>query len=54
MSSPLQKKIPGRKSDSEAGCIFENFTPEQGNSLKILAVGTRNHGVSLPLSLLSP
>ena len=34
--------------DSEAGCIFENFTPKQGNSLKILVAGTRNHGVSLP------
>ena len=42
------KKIPGRKPDSEAGCIFENFTPKQGNSLKTLAAGTRNHGVSLP------
>ena len=42
------EKIPERKSDSEAGCIFENFTPKQGNSLKILAAGTRNHGVSLP------
>ena len=41
------KKIPGRKPDSEAGCIFENFTPKQGNSLKILAAGTRKHGVSL-------
>ena len=28
--------------------MFENFTPKQGNSLKILAAGTRNHGVSLP------
>ena len=27
-------KIPGRKPDSEAGCIFENFTLKQGNSLK--------------------
>ena len=42
------QKIPGRKPDSEAGCIFENFTPKQGNSLKILAAGTRNHGLSLP------
>ena len=42
------QKIPERKSDSEAGCIFENFTPKQGDSLKILAAGTRNHGVSLP------
>ena len=43
------EKIPERrKSDSEAGCIFQNFTPKQGNSLKILATGTRNHGVSLP------
>ena len=42
------KKIPGRKPDSEAGCIFENFAPKQDNSLKILAAGTRNHGVSLP------
>ena len=41
------KKVPRRKPDSEAGCIFENFTPKQGNSLKILAAGTRNHGVSL-------
>ena len=46
--SPRPEKIPGRKPDSEAGCIFENFTPKQGNSLKILAAGTRNHGVSLP------
>ena len=45
-SSP--KKIPGRKTDSEAGCIFENLTPKQDNSLKILAAGARNHGVSLP------
>ena len=46
------KKIPGRKPDSGAGCIFENFTPKQGNFLKILAAGgTRNHGVSLPLPL---
>ena len=37
------EKIPERKSDSEAGCIFENFTPKQGNSLKILAAGTHNH-----------
>ena len=28
--------------------MFENFTPKQGNSLKILAAGTRNHGVLLP------
>ena len=41
------KKI--RKPDSEAGSIFENFTPKRGNSLKILAAGTRNHGVSFPL-----
>ena len=46
-----KKKIPGRKPDSEAGCIFENFTPKQGNLLKILAAGNRNHGVSLPLPL---
>ena len=42
-------KIPERKSDSETGSIFENFTRKQGNSLKILVAGTRNHGVSLPL-----
>ena len=42
------EKIPGRKPDSEAGCIFEYFTPKQGNSLKILVAGTRNRGVSLP------
>ena len=42
------EKFPRRKPDSEAGCIFENFTPKQGNSLKILAAGTRNHGVALP------
>ena len=42
-----QKKVSERKPDYEAGCIFENFTPKQGNSLKILAAGTRNHGVSL-------
>ena len=42
------KKVPRRKPDSEAGCIFENFTSKQGNSLKILTAGTRNHGVSLP------
>ena len=41
-------KIPVRKPDSEVGCIFENFTPKQGNSLKILVAGTHNHGVSLP------
>ena len=46
------QKIAGRKPDSEAGCIFENFTPKQGNSLKILAAGTRNHGLSLPLGRL--
>ena len=28
--------------------MFENFTPKQGNSLKILVAGTRNHEVSLP------
>ena len=27
------EKIPERKSDSEAGYIFENFTPKQGNPL---------------------
>ena len=47
------QKIPGRKPDSKAGCIFENFTPKQGNSLKTLAAGTRNHGVSLPPGLYS-
>ena len=44
-----RKKIPERKSDSEAGCIVENFTLKQGNSSRLLAAGTRNHGVSLPL-----
>ena len=47
------KKILGRKPDSEAVCTLENFTPKQGNSLKILKIlvaGTRNHGVSLPPS----
>ena len=24
----------------ETGCIFENFTPKQGNSLKIVVAGT--------------
>ena len=48
IDSPLGTEIPERKPDSEAGCIFENFTPKQGDSLKILAAGTRNHGVSLP------
>ena len=42
------QKNPRKKADSEGGCIFENFTPKQGNSLKILAAGTRNHGVSFP------
>ena len=42
------RKIPERKPNSEAGCIFENFTPKQGNSLKILVAGTHNHKVSLP------
>ena len=36
---PPPQKLPERKSDSEAGCIFENFTPRQGDSLKILAAG---------------
>ena len=42
------EKVPGRKPDSEAGCIFENFNPKQGNSFKILVADTRNDGVSLP------
>ena len=41
-------KIPERKSNTEAVCIFKNFTPKQGNSLKILAAGTRNDGMLLP------
>ena len=49
--APPPEKIPGRKPDFEAGCIFENFTPKQGNSLKLLTAGTGNHGVSLPPSL---
>ena len=48
MTIDCPQKIPRRKPDSEAGCIFENFTPKQGNSLKILAAGTSNHGASLP------
>ena len=44
----IPKKISGRKPDSEAGCIFENFTPKQFISLKILVAGTHNHGMSLP------
>ena len=43
--APPPEKIPGRKADSEAGCIFENFTPKRGNSFKILVAGTRNDGV---------
>ena len=48
MTKDSPKKVPRRKPNSEAGCIFENFTLKQGNSLKLLAAGTRNHGVSLP------
>ena len=44
------EKIPGGKPESEVGCIFENFPLKQGNSLKILVEGTRNHRVSLPPS----
>ena len=40
--------MPGRKPDSEAGCIFENSLRNRVNSLKTLAAGTRDHRVLFP------